>query len=158
MVLSGLLSPRLDDHWASVPGLKVPNPRTPVVSKHKLPFCSVGSPQLCSGNVPRPPAPGRDPRSEHSAFWKNNPILSVHLCPSSSSLPLQTIPRARRAPCFLPSPPPHRNTLVPPQLSASGICCPSGICDSQAKADRPPAPRGPGPLNTLWTLGAAQVA
>lgn len=57
----------------------------------------------------RPGAPGKYPRSEHSAFWKNDPILQARCYPQLSQdpsfpPPIQTMPWApRRTPCSPPS-------------------------------------------------------
>lgn len=140
-------------------GLATPtgNPLTRGILWHTFPRLP------CPGQtVAGPPSPESYPSSECSAFWKNDPILLTHGCPqlpqaTSSSLPLQTMPRAQARPLIPAQPPtPHPGThththSISPVPSASGICCPSGIRVRQSRGRQASSPRGPGPLHALRT-------
>lgn len=117
--------------------------------QHRRPFCSVGSPQLGAGTVPRPPAPGRYPRSEHSAFWKNDPILSVHRCPGLQRplpppCPYRQYPGPGGPLASCPALP-HADTPPPPSTEhqASAVLLESVTAQARQAGLQPQRPRAP---------------
>lgn len=113
-----------------------------------------------------PPTPGSHPSSEHSAFWKNDPILLAHRCSqlpqaTSSCLSLQTMPWAQAgAPApRLTLPHTKEHTLSLPQPFGTRHLLPFwNLCQAEQgraglQPQRPRAPECP-----LDPPGSAQVA